>query len=140
LPIPIGRLTATFLSLCALTLGAPAVASAGIDAYFSGSLSSTATTASGYASISAHTFSTFTQGQADHNDFCASWASGVAGTYASPANGTGMGYTWNCSVSGGFASVSAPGGISGSSLHGTVWARYGTTLTRNFTTNTSYSW
>jgi hypothetical protein len=140
LPTLIGRLTATFLSLCALTLGAPAIANAGIDPYFSQSLSSTPTAASAYASVSAHTYSTWTQGQADHDDFCASWVSGVAGAYSSPGNGTGTGYTWNCSISGGFTGVSAPGGISASSLHGTVWARYGTTLTRWFTSNTSYTW
>jgi hypothetical protein len=132
-----GRFAATCLTLGALALCLPAASLAASDHYFSATLGG----GTGYASGSANAYSTFTDGAADHNAFCASWVAGIGGTYTAPGNGNTMGYSTSCSVSGGYASVSAPGGISASALHGTVWTNYGYgSLIWDFTTATHYSW
>jgi hypothetical protein len=135
LPIAIGRLTATYLTLGVLALCAPTAAFAGNDNYFSGSMGSGIAVASGTANANSY----FTDGQADHNEFCASWVAGVGGFYTAPSNGTGAGYAYSCSASGGYASVSASGGLA-PTLHGTVWDRYGFALTWHYTAATHYSW
>ena len=136
MPTAIGRLTATYLILGALALCVPSVASAGIDHYFS----STMGTGSGFSSGTAAAGSYFSDGEADHNEFCASWVSGFGGFYTSPANGTGPAVGYSCSASGGYASVSASGGLPGT-YHGTVWDKYVVpALTWDYTTTTHYSW
>jgi hypothetical protein len=136
LPTAIGRLTATYLTLCALVLCAPSAAFAGADHYFDSTMGS----GSGFSSGTAAASSYFTDGQADHNEFCSSWVAGFGGWYSAPANGTGPSQGYSCSASGGYASVSASGGLSGT-FHGTVWSKYGFgSLIWDFTTTTHYSW
>lgn len=131
-----GRAVAACLVAGVIGALTPAGAVAQSDHYFSGSRSS----GYGYASGSAHTYSYFTDGQADHNAFCASWISGVGGSFSSPANGSLWPYPVSCSTSGGFASVNWPGGVSSGYLHGAIWTQYGYGFGWNFTSETHYSW